>query len=118
MPQEPRLASALPILRSMSYHVGRWQVVAAAAIGAGTAWLLELPPALSAAIGVLLVPAVAAADVGGRSHRPRPVDAGAPARGLCACGHVMSMHCGSDSSGPCAVADCRCAGHGVVTFTQ
>jgi hypothetical protein len=102
----------------MSFHVGRWQVAMAAAIGAGTAWLLELPPALSAAVGVLLVPAVAAADIGTPSHRPAPLEVGPPSRGLCACGHVMSMHCGSDSSGPCAVADCRCGGHGTVTLTQ
>jgi hypothetical protein len=99
----------------MSFRVGRWQVAIAAAIGAGAAWLLELPPALSAAIGVLLVPAVAAAEVGARLHQP-PIDR--PSRGLCACGHVMSMHCGSDSSGPCAVDDCRCAGPDVAPMTQ
>jgi len=33
-----------------------------------------------------------------------------PVRGLCRCGHPMSMHCHVDGSGPCAAPDCRCPG--------
>ena len=90
----------------------------AAAVGAGAAWLLELPPAMSAALGVLLVPAVALTDSGARPAHRAARDPESPARGLCECGHVMSMHCGSDSAGPCAVAACRCAGRGVTVSTQ
>jgi hypothetical protein len=36
----------------------------------------------------------------------RPVrSAKSPLRGVCDCGHVMSMHCASDGSGPCAATD-------------
>jgi hypothetical protein len=33
-----------------------------------------------------------------------------PVRGLCPCGHPMSMHCHGDCSGPCAETDCDCVG--------
>jgi len=33
-----------------------------------------------------------------------------PVRGLCQCGHPMSMHCHADCSGPCAEPDCDCVG--------
>jgi hypothetical protein len=35
-----------------------------------------------------------------------------PTRGVCRCGHVMSMHCHADCSGPCAEPGCQCAGAG------
>ena len=101
----------------MSVQIGRWGVSIAAAIGAGGAWLLESPPAASAALGALLVPLVAVAAGGVFSGRSSP-GAQSPRRGLCDCGHPMSMHCGSDGSGPCAEADCRCAGRDRVASTQ
>ena len=48
------------------------------------------------------------------SHRPsEPSDerpGAAPVRGLCRCGHRMSMHCHADTSGPCAEPGCDCVG--------
>jgi len=35
-----------------------------------------------------------------------------PIRGLCPCGHLMSMHCHADGSGPCATPECQCPGQG------
>ncbi|HSL51729.1 MAG TPA: hypothetical protein VK878_21895 [Candidatus Deferrimicrobiaceae bacterium] len=102
----------------MSVKVGRWGVSIAATLGAGAAWLLEWPPAVSAALGALLVPLVAAAAGGVFSDRRTSPGAEPPPRGLCDCGHPMSMHCGSDGFGPCAVADCHCAGRDRVAFTQ
>jgi len=103
------LAPGLPLNPSMGFHVGLWELSLSAAIGAGAAWFLDWPPALSAALGVLLVPLVAATVVGLLSGR-RPHRVELPPRGLCRCGHPMSMHCHADCSGPCAVPDCRCAG--------
>jgi hypothetical protein len=94
----------------MSVKVGWWGVGSAASIGAGAAWLLEWPPAASAAVGALLVPLVALAAAGVLPSRRTAPGAEAPPRGLCECGHPMSLHCGSDGAGPCAGADCRCAG--------
>ncbi|HZP38717.1 MAG TPA: hypothetical protein VFE48_19710 [Methylomirabilota bacterium] len=31
-------------------------------------------------------------------------------RGVCACGHMPSMHCRVDGSGPCAEPGCACEG--------
>ena len=90
----------------MTFQVGPWELSISAAIGAGTAWLLEWPPVVSAALGVILVPLVAGVFIGLTSG-PR---ADIPPRGLCRCGHPMSMHCHADGSGPCAVAECGCAG--------
>jgi hypothetical protein len=102
----------------MPLRIGRWEVGISVALGAGAAWLLDLSPAVSAALGVLLVPLVSVADVGSLSTRGAPRRAEGPPRGLCHCGHLMSMHCLGDCSGPCAVSDCRCAGPGVTTPTQ
>lgn len=113
-----RLASGLPSDEYMSVQVGRWGVVIAAAIGGGAAWLLEWPPAASAAFGALLVPLVGAGAGAVLSKRHASHVVHAPPRGLCECGHVMSMHCASDGSGPCAAANCPCAGRDRVVSTQ
>lgn len=113
-----RLASSLPSDDSMSVQVGRWGVGIAAAIGGGAAWLLEWPPAASAAFGALLVPLVAAVAGAIFSQRQASPVMQAPPRGVCECGHVMSMHCASDGSGPCAAAACPCAGRDRVVSTQ
>jgi len=113
-----RLASGLPSDDSMSVQVGRWGVGIAAAIGGGAAWLLEWPPAASAAFGALLVPLVAAVAGAIFSQRQASPVMQAPPRGVCECGHVMSMHCASDGSGPCAAAACPCAGRDRVVSTQ
>ena len=102
----------------MSVQIGRWAVGIAAAIGAGAAWFLEWSPAASAAVGAVLVPIVAIAGGTVFSSRPTSLDAEQPPRGPCECGHLMSMHCGVDASGPCAVDDCRCAGRDRVTSTD
>lgn len=102
----------------MNLKIGQWGVVSAAAIGAGAAWLLDWPPAASAAVGALLVPLVAVVAGVVSSGRPTGPGAQSPPRGVCECGHVMSMHCASDGSGPCAAADCHCDGRGRVAFTQ
>jgi hypothetical protein len=94
----------------MRVRIGRWEIGIAAALGAAAAWLLEWPPVVSAAAGVILVPLVAVAGGGVRLSPRHSAPLPSPPRGLCDCGHPMSMHCGSDSSGPCATAECRCAG--------
>ena len=102
----------------MNVKVGRWGVSVAAVIGAGAAWLLEWPPAASAAVGAVLVPVVALASgvvSSGHQNSPR---APSPPRGVCECGHVMSMHCSSDGSGPCAATDCPCLGSNHAASTQ
>jgi hypothetical protein len=113
-----RLASGLPPLKLMNVQIGRWGVLGAAAIGAVAAWFLEWPPAASAAVGALLVPLVARTSGVVFSGRQAPSAAPSPPRGVCECGHVMSMHCASDGSGPCAAADCSCAGRDHVAFIQ
>jgi hypothetical protein len=113
-----RLASGLPRLKLMNVQIGRWGVLGAAAIGAVAAWFLEWPPAASAAVGALLVPLVARTSGVVFSGRQAPSAAPSPPRGVCECGHVMSMHCASDGSGPCAAADCSCAGRDHVAFIQ
>ena len=102
----------------MNVKIGTWGVLIAAVIGAGAAWLLEWPAATSAAVGAALVPLVAvAAGVVSSGRRISP-GAQPPPRGVCECGHVMSMHCVLDGSGPCAAADCTCAGRNSVESTQ
>ena len=113
-----RLASGLPPLKLMNVQIGRWGVLGATAIGAVAAWFLEWPPAASAAVGALLVPLVARTSGVVFSGRQAPPAALSTPRGVCECGHVMSMHCASDGSGPCAAADCSCAGRDHVAFTQ
>jgi len=44
------------------------------------------------------------------SEQPDEAPAPPPMRGLCPCGHLMSMHCHADGSGPCATPDCQCPG--------
>jgi len=112
------LASRLPPLNSMNVQTGRWGVISAATIGAVAAWLLEWPPAASAAVGALLVPLVALTSSVVFSGRRASAVAQSPPRGVCECGHVMSMHCAGDGSGPCAAADCACTGRDHVTVTQ
>lgn len=102
----------------MNVQTGRWGVISAAAIGAGAAWFLEWPPAASAAVGALLVPLMAVASGVVFSRRRTSLAAPPPPRGMCECGHLMSMHCASDGSGPCAAADCRCTGRDRVHSTQ
>jgi hypothetical protein len=102
----------------MSVQVGRWGVSIAVAIGAAVAWLLDWPPAASAALGALLVPLVAVAGGGEGSDRETSARAQPPRRGLCECGHPMSMHCGSDGAGACAASECRCTGHDHAASTQ
>jgi hypothetical protein len=102
----------------MSIQVGLRDVCIAAAIGAGAAALLDAPPAMSATLGVLLVPLVAVAAGGQRSSRDTARGLEQAPRGVCDCGHPMSMHCHSDCSGPCAATDCRCAGRERVASTQ
>jgi len=102
----------------MSVQIGRWGVGIAAAVGAGAAWLLDWSPAASAVFGTLLVPLVAVTGGALFSSRKKSSDSELPPRGLCECRHLMSMHCGSDGSGPCAVVDCRCAGRDRVASTQ
>jgi hypothetical protein len=113
-----RLASSLPSDEFMSVQVGWWGVGIAAAIGGGAAWFLEWPPAASAAFGALLVPLVAVVAGAALAQRQASPAMQPPPRGVCECGHVMSMHCASDGSGPCAAADCHCAGRDHVAFTQ
>ena len=64
-----------------------------------------------AALGAMIVPLVALAS---SPHPPEPHEDAErdaqPARGVCQCGHVMSMHCHADCSGPCAVQNCPCEG--------
>jgi hypothetical protein len=100
----------------MAMRIGPRDVCIAAVIGAGAASLLDAPPVLSATLGVLLVPLVAVAAGGVLSSLPRGTES--TPRGVCDCGHPMSMHCGGDCSGPCAAADCRCAGLDRAAATQ
>ena len=102
----------------MNVQTGRWGVISAATIGAVAAWLLEWPPAASAVVGALLVPLLALTSGVVFSGRRASADAQSPPRGVCECGHVMSMHCAGDGSGPCAAADCPCTGRDHVAFTQ
>jgi hypothetical protein len=102
----------------MAIRIGPRDVCIAAVIGAGAASLLDAPPVLSATLGVLLVPLVAVAAGGVLSSLPIARGAESTPRGVCDCGHPMSMHCHSDCSGPCAAADCRCAGLDRAPSTQ
>jgi DNA-binding transcriptional regulator YdaS (Cro superfamily) len=82
-----------------------------AAIAIGAVSLLDLASPVGAALGVMIIPFVALATsraVPEREDVKR--DAWQPARGVCQCGHVMSMHCHADCSGPCAVQNCPCEG--------
>ena len=88
------------------------------AIGAGAAWLLDWPPVVSAVLGAVLVPVVAAGAGGALSGLQAARGAEPPPRGVCDCGHPMSMHCHDDGSGPCATPDCRCPGRDPVASTQ
>ena len=86
-------------------------MILSAAIAIAAVSLLDCAPSVGAALGVMLVPFVALAT----SHRipereDADRDAWQPARGVCRCGHVMSMHCHADCSGPCAVPSCPCEG--------
>jgi hypothetical protein len=102
----------------MGIRIGLRDVCIAAVIGAGAASLLDAPPVLSATLGVLLVPLVAAAAGGVLTSRPPARSAESTPRGVCDCGHPMSMHCHGDCSGPCAAPDCRCAGLERAASTQ
>jgi hypothetical protein len=113
-----RLASGLPLYGPMNVKIGAWAVSIAAAIGAGAAWFLEWPSTTSAAVGAVLVPLVAVATGVVSSGRRISRGTQPPPRGVCECGHVMSMHCASDGSGPCAAAGCPCAGSNRVVSTQ
>ena len=113
-----RLASGLPLHGPMNVKIGAWGVSIAAAIGAAAAWFLEWPSATSAAVGAVLVPLVAVATGVVSSGRRISPGTQPPPRGVCECGHVMSMHCASDGSGPCAAADCPCAGSNRAASTQ
>jgi hypothetical protein len=91
-------------------------VISAAAIGAVAAWILEWSPAASAAVGALLVPLMT--PISGAVFSAHRTSSVATLRGVCECGHVMSMHCASDGSGPCAAAGCPCAGRDPIAPTQ
>jgi hypothetical protein len=102
----------------MAIRIGVRDMCIAAAIGASAASLLDAPPVLSATLGVLLVPLVAVAAGGLLSSLATARGAEPTPRGVCDCGHPMSMHCHGDCSGPCAAADCRCTGLESAASTQ
>jgi len=94
----------------MKLEIGLRELVLSTAISVGAAWLLGWPPPLGAALGVLVVPFVALATVFLPSEPEGTTESWEPTRGVCRCGHVMSMHCHADCSGPCAVPNCPCEG--------
>ena len=92
----------------MNFRIGLLELMVAATVSAGLVWLLEWQQPAGAALGVIVVPLVALATslrVSAREDRLWQ-----PVRGLCDCGHQMSMHCHGDCSGPCAVPNCSCLG--------
>jgi hypothetical protein len=96
---------------AVRFYVGVPELILSVAIAIAAVSLLDCAPSVGAALGVMLVPFVALAT----SHRmpereDADRDARQPARGVCRCGHVMSMHCHADCSGPCAVLNCPCEG--------
>jgi hypothetical protein len=98
----------------VSFYVGVRELILSAAIAIAAVSLLDCAPPVGAALGVMLVPFVALVT-SQRMHRTperedADRDAWQPARGVCQCGHVMSMHCHADCSGPCAVPNCPCEG--------
>ncbi len=106
------LVPPIAALLNQPFYVDLFRRVLIFAIAAVS--LLDCSPPVSSALGVMLVPFVALAT----SHRmPERKDADRPAaqpvRGVCPCGHVMSMHCHADCSGPCAVPSCSCEGRPV-----
>ena len=97
----------------MRFFIGPREIVVSAVIAVAVAMLLDLESALGAALGAVLVPFVALATssrVPDREAGGEPVVTRLP--GVCHCGHVMSMHCHPDCSGPCAAPNCPCEGTG------
>ena len=86
-------------------------MILSAAIAIAAVSLLDCSASVGTALGVMLVPFVALATSPRMPEREdADRDAWQPARGVCRCGHVMSMHCHADCSGPCAVPSCPCEG--------
>ena len=105
------MAPRLPLDVAVRFYVGVPELILSVALAIAVVSLLDCAPSVGAALGVMLVPFVALAT----SHlMPEREDADGdvwqPARGVCRCGHVMSMHCHADCSGPCAVPHCPCEG--------
>ena len=95
----------------MRFYVGVLELILSAAIAIAAVSLLDCSPSVGTALGVMLVPFVALATSPRMPEREdADRDAWQPARGVCRCGHVMSMHCHADCSGPCAVTNCPCEG--------
>ena len=100
----------------MRFYVGVPELILSVAIAIAAVSLLDCAPSVGAALGVMLIPFVALATSHLMPKRLMPeredadVDTWQPARGVCRCGHVMSMHCHADCSGPCAVPHCPCEG--------
>ena len=96
----------MPVDVAVRFYVGVPELILSVAIAIAAVSLLDCAPSVGAALGVMLVPFVNLAT----THRMPERDAWQPARGVCRCGHVMSMHCHADCSGPCAVTNCPCEG--------
>ena len=104
------LASALPVHEGMTFRVGIRELLLSGAISVVLMALLDWPAALGAAVGVAAVPLVALATLAWVTTPADAARSAGPVRGLCPCGHQMSMHCHADCSGPCAVPGCECPG--------
>ena len=95
----------------MRFYVGALELLLSAALAIAAVTVLDLASPVGAALGVMLVPflALATSHVVVEREEGEPAAAD-PAPGVCQCGHVMSMHCHADCSGPCAVPECLCEG--------
>jgi len=103
----PRLRSDIAV----SFYIGARELILSAAIALAVVSVLDCSPPVGTALGVMLVPFVALATSRPIPERERVErDAPEPVRGVCGCGHRMSMHCHADCSGPCAVPSCPCEG--------
>ena len=95
----------------MRFEVGARELILTAAIALAAVSVLDCSPPVGTALGVVLIPFVALMTSGRASRRDLALrESAPPVRGVCRCGHVMSMHCHPDCSGPCAVPGCRCEG--------
>jgi hypothetical protein len=95
----------------VSFYIGAKELILSAAIALVVVSVLDCSPPIGTALGIVLVPFVALATSRiGPETAPAKRDAAEPVRGVCRCGHMMSMHCHADCSGPCAVPNCPCEG--------
>lgn len=108
-----RFGIRVAVLMGVRFYIGVRELLLTAAIALAAVAALDCSPPVGTALGVVLIPFVALVTsslVPQRDPTPREPAPPPRTRGLCACGHVMSMHCHADCSGPCAVPDCRCEG--------